>query len=116
MNQRLAETRLKMKQAIDARWRRGYNNRARCPSLRRMAEYIEAMLGYRTEIVEGYYNTDRKPRGFRYITSSGKGRRGNRLLVFDAADNKLLDHNSAETYRHNTEVASWILRQEQAAD
>lgn len=65
----------------------------------------EANAGYRASIVEGYCNTDRKVGRFRH---PGKGRRGNRLIVKDAAGNVALDHNAAETYRTNSEVVYWM--------
>jgi hypothetical protein len=40
----------------------------------------------------------------------GKGREGNRIIVCNADSKKVLDHNSAETYRQNSEVETWLER------
>jgi hypothetical protein len=83
--------------------------RKRAPQLATLAKFIEAEIkGVRTRLEEGYCNTDRKPRGLRYITRPGKGRRGTQLKVFGAKGVCIFDHNSAETYRHNSEVVRWI--------
>ena len=102
------------------------------PKARRLAAiaaWINAnMPGYKAEIEKGYCNTDFKPKGLRYITRKGKGRTGNRLMVYRPlteqeraegekphwlyGDRKLvLDHNAAETYRCNSEVESWLVEE-----
>lgn len=82
-----------------------------------IAKWINAhrlVLGLRAEIVEGYCNTDRKVGRLR---SPGKGRTGNRLLVYPLHKGErdglgrfrpVLDHNAAETYRSNDEVERWL--------
>lgn len=65
--------------------------------------------GYVAKIVEGYCNTDRKIPGTRLI-HPGKGRRGNRLIVHKNGE-VVFDHNASETYRHNSEVESWLERE-----
>ena len=63
---------------------------------------------YRAYIEEGYFNTDRKIPGTR-LRSPGKGRYGNKLVVFDTkTGNVVFTHNAAETYRMNYEVEDWI--------
>lgn len=62
----------------------------------------------RVEVTRGYCNTDRKPRGCRYITRKGRGRWGSHLRVYDVDGVKLLDHNNAETYRTTRDVVRWI--------
>jgi len=64
------------------------------------------------EITEGYCNTDRQIGRLRH---PGKGRHGNRLIVRVRSARKLfsewprlLDHNSAQTYRNNGEVEQWL--------
>ena len=108
------EVREKMERAVATQFAFPVSKRTRCPRLATMARYIEEHLGFQTEIKRGYCNTDRKPRGSRIITSPGKGRRGNRLIVRDASGEVILDHNAAETYRYNVEVAEWILGMEAA--
>jgi len=56
-------------------------------------------------------STDRKPKGCRYITHKGKGRKGYRLRVYgpaysptDLARPVVIDHNSSEPYRTNREA------------
>lgn len=76
-----------------------------------IAKYINEHpeLGLRAEIEKGYYRSDYKPAGFRYIVRTGKERVGNRLKVWLAATSELVfDHNSAETYRTNQDVELWL--------
>lgn len=69
-------------------------------------EINEKLPGFQARIEEGYCNTDRKVGRLRV---PGKGRRGNRLIVTDEATGEVvLDHNAAETYRHNSEVEAWL--------
>lgn len=64
-------------------------------------------------IEEGHCNTDRKIKGTR-LRHPGRGRTGNRIIVrwrhLGTLDpgSVVLDHNSAETYRHNGEVEQWL--------
>jgi len=67
----------------------------------------EHIPGYTAKIVEGYCCTDRKIPGTR-LRHAGKGRTGNRIIVTNPCDVVVLDHNSAETYRHNDEVEFWL--------
>lgn len=81
----------------------------RTPRISVLAEFIKTeMPELRVSVEQGYCNTDRKPAGFRFITSPGKGRKGNRLKVQNKDGTFLLDHNSAETYRSNDEIVRWI--------
>lgn len=84
--------------------------RVRAPSLDKMAAFIEAQFpDLRTEIEPSWCSTDQKIPGTR-LRRPGKGRSGRKLKVFRRADGELIyAHNSAETYRRNAEVASWIL-------
>jgi hypothetical protein len=79
----------------------------RAPRLKRLAEIINATGRFTATIEPGYCNTDRKPKGVRWRIP-GKGRRGNRLIVRWANGEVALNHNSAETYRHNGEVVEWM--------
>lgn len=80
----------------------------RAPRLATLARMIEALPhALRCELSEGYCNTDRQPKGCRYITRTGKGRTGTRLTVRNRHGIIVLDHNSAETYRTNQEVLDW---------
>lgn len=73
--------------------------------LKAIAAWINAnMPGYRAEVSSSYCNTDRKAGRLRI---PGKGRTGNRLVV-RKGDAVVLDHNSAQTYRTNAEVESWL--------
>ena len=79
------------------------------PTIKSCAREIKDRWPFLSVIVErGYCNTDRKPKGFRYITKPGKGRWGTRLIVRDRRSKVLLDHNNAETYRRVSEVQCWI--------
>lgn len=98
------------------------------PKVRRLGA-IAAWINANTAVLElratterGHCNTDWKPAGFRYIVRPGKGREGTRIKIFSttskatrgaahfgaAEPGLLLDHNSAETYRHNFEVEKWL--------
>jgi hypothetical protein len=76
-----------------------------------LADYINRNLPYTAEVVRGYCNTDRHISGTR-LRSPGKGRWGNRLIVRDWGGCVVFDHNSAETYRTNSEIVDWIKKQE----
>lgn len=80
------------------------------PKLKTLAAIINADGKFTATIVEGHCNTDRKIPGTR-MRHPGKGRVGNRLIVKDKKGNVVLDHNAAETYRHNGEVVEWMRRQ-----
>lgn len=75
--------------------------------LKTIARWINENVPELTAVVEkGYANTDRKIGRLRW---PGKGRTGNRLVVRRNAV-VVLDHNSAETYRTNSEVEYWLER------
>lgn len=85
----------------------------RCPRLATIARWVnEQFPGWEAHVERGYCNTDRKIGRLRW---PGKGRRGTRLIVRErgqsalSRDGLVLDHNAAETYRHNGEVLDWFL-------
>lgn len=89
----------------------------RAPRLHQLAEMINRDFPELEAVIErGYCNTDRKPRGCRYITRKGKGRTGNELIVYSRRETnpsgigrlQIFRHNAAETYRRNSEVVDWI--------
>ena len=82
----------------------------KAPRLKTLAAQINEKFPDLVATVErGYCNTDFKPKGCRYITRTGKGREGNRLIVKLRSTGKVvLDHNSAEAYRSNEEVVERI--------
>lgn len=81
----------------------------RPPRLKQLAADIERLFpDLVTRISKERCNTDRKIAGTRLI-HPGKGRWGNRLVVTERRTGRVvLDHDSAETYRHNGEVVRWI--------
>ena len=99
--------RIQMRNAIAARFSK---KPVRSPSLFAMAIFIRQFFGLNVNVFKSSCDTDRKAGRLRI---PGKGRNGNRIQIFDKAGVILLDHNSAETYRHNTEVAEWIFNNEQ---
>ena len=106
----LPEIREKMQQACDTKLKSTFWKRVRCPSLIQMARYINAtMPQYNATVRSSWSNTDRK---IGRLRSPGKGREGNKLTVKDSSEHKVFEHDSSETYRHNTEVAQWIFSQE----
>jgi hypothetical protein len=82
--------------------------RVRAPQLAKLAEFIRTEMGLRVTLEPSYVSTDRKPKGLRYITRQGKGRRGTRLQVFATDDTCMYSHNSAEGFRTNSDVVRWI--------
>jgi hypothetical protein len=78
------------------------------PRLHTIARLInDRCRGFHAEVVEGYCSTDTKIAGTR-LRRPGKGRRGNRLVVYDRKGRIILDHNSAVPYRTNSEVLEKI--------
>jgi len=78
-------------------------------TIKRLAKEIRAAHPkWRVEVDQGTCNTDRQPRGCRYITHVGKGRKASRIKVYDAKGVLLLSHNNAETYRRVSEVREWM--------
>lgn len=78
--------------------------------LKTIAKWINENTKFTATIRRSYCDTDRKPRGYRYITSPGKGRHGYLLEVRNDKGEIIYDHDSAETYRTNAEVENWIKR------
>ena len=76
----------------------------RLPTLAKWINANMADKGYEAKIEGGYCNTDRK---IGRLRCPGKGRTGNQLVV-TRYGTKVLDHNSAETYRTNQEAESWL--------
>lgn len=92
----------------------------KAPNLIKIAEWINENTTLVAKIIKGYCNTDSKIVGTRFIRK-GKGRFGNQLIVAinakklaDAecwginAEHLVFWHNSAETYRRNSEVVFWL--------
>ena len=82
------------------------------PRARRLGEIAAAIngsdTGYRATTRPDSVSTDFKPKGLRYITRKGKGRRGVELEVYNPQGARVLRHSSAETYRTNREVERWL--------
>lgn len=75
--------------------------------MKRVAAWINAsMPGYRATAEPWTTSTDRKVRGSR-LRWPGKGREGYLLEVWKGEE-RVLRHNSGETYRSNDEVERWI--------
>lgn len=80
-------------------------------TIARLAEEIRKLRPKWSVVVDQVtYSTDRKPRGCRYITHVGKGRKGARIKVYDARGTLLLSHNQAEPYRRTSDVREWMAR------
>ena len=73
-----------------------------------IADWINTNTDYIAKVRETIENTDRTHKGYRYITSPGKGRKGFILTVTTQAGKRIYEHNSAETYRNNQEIEEWI--------
>lgn len=78
-------------------------------SLKALGRYVEERFPFlRVEIGKGYCNTDTRVAGTRFIRR-GKGRTGTLFTVFRRKTNeRVFQHNAAETYRRNSEVERWI--------
>lgn len=75
--------------------------------LKTIARWINENLsgrGYSASVSDGYCDTSTKVGRLRW---PGKGRYGNHLMVWHKGE-MILSHNSAETYRTNAEVESWL--------
>lgn len=78
-------------------------------TIKSLAKEIQQRWPHLNVSVErGFCNTDRKPKGCRYITHVGRGRYGSQIIVKDTTGVVLLNHNNAETYRRTSEVRDWI--------
>ena len=78
------------------------------PRLKTLAKQIESLgLGLKCEIRPVTVSTDRHIAGTR-LRRVGNGRTGNRLTVRDTQGRIILQHDSAETYRRNSDVEDWI--------
>ena len=117
----LEQVKEKMQKSIDTRFERYSFKRTKCPTLKTMSKYInEKFPYYKAEIVKGFDCKEIKPQGSRKVTRR-TSYYGNKLVVYDTRikaknifnpENIIFQHNSVETYRHNTEVAEWILKME----
>jgi hypothetical protein len=80
------------------------------PRLATIAKSInEKCTGYTAVVDVGYYNTDRKIVGTHFI-HKGKGRRGNRLTVRDRTGKVVLEHDSSDPWRTNSEAMEKVER------
>lgn len=104
----------------------GSRDPKRCPSLTQLAEFINdefPMLD--AKVLASWSSTDRNLAGTRF-RKPGKGRRGNKIVVRATAAVKItgmfrriddfnpgeivFQHDASETYRRNSEVATWIVK------
>lgn len=68
----------------------------------------EKVPGITATVEKSWSNTDRKIAGSRLI-HPGKGRHGNRIIVKRTRTGEvLIDHDSSETYRSNSEVVDKV--------
>lgn len=111
---KLEEVKTKMQRAVETEYHRNTWQRVRCPSIAKMAEYVRAVFPDLKVRVEESEDTKDRPAG--RLRIPGKTYYGKRIVVINRDGNKLLDHDSSETYRHNTEVARWILKREEELD
>lgn len=102
----------KMVKALETQFSRKYE-RVRCPSLKVMAEYInEVFPQYKASVRVTTSSKERSGKGCRYVYSR-RYYDGNMLEVMDKKTFKnVYQHDSTETYRCNTDVANWIIREE----
>ena len=78
--------------------------RRKLPAIRTLKDLARAINGldngYQATVQSSWSNTDRrKPRGQRYRTHIGKGRKGLRIKVRSPDGVVVLDHDTSETYR-----------------
>jgi hypothetical protein len=69
----------------------------------------EKCPGFTAFVDVGYYNTDRKIVGTHFI-HKGKGRRGNRLTVRDRTGKVVLEHDSSDPWRTNSDAMEKVER------
>jgi hypothetical protein len=96
-----------MKDSYKSRWTKEI---VKAPSLIELARFISEVMKLKVELAESWSDTDRS---IGRLRSPGKGRHGKRLKVFKN-DQLIFDHDSSETYRHNTDVCHWILEHSNA--
>jgi len=74
-----------------------------------IARWINKNLPELEAVIErDYVNTDRKLAGTRFV-HRGKGRRGNKIIVYKRRNRApLFSHSAAGTYRSNAEVERWL--------
>ena len=104
-----AEIKKIKKQMEDAiKCRLGLDEKVRCPRLKKMAEYIDAVFpDFTTQIIPWSESKDRK---IGRLRSPGKTYEGHKLYVRSVAtDNIVFEHTTTETYRVNADVARYIL-------
>lgn len=110
-NKELKTIEEKMRKAIDTQFKkRVYEEKVRCPSLSKMAQFINAKFPNLTATVSmGYsYTKDRKMGRLR---SPGiRDYQGNELEVKDKEGAIIYTHDSTETYRSNIDVAEFIFK------
>jgi hypothetical protein len=94
-----------------------FDPKRRRPNIHQLAAFInEKLPGYRATVQPWKTSTDRKIPGSR-LRWPGKGRQGYRLEVEDTTVRegclemhpRVFTHETGETYRHNGDVARWIL-------
>jgi hypothetical protein len=100
------EVKNKMVQAIATRCKK---YPIRCPSLKKMALYVNENLSpdYTAQVDIGESTTGRK---YGRLWGSTHTYSGNRIKIKNKKGEIVLDHNSVGTYRYNCEVADFILK------
>ena len=104
----LKQIREKMIAALATEYKRGVCDRVRCPSLKKMVQYInEAVDGFIATLEDWSEYKGRKAGRVYYTRQTYYG---HKLTITDMkTDNVVKEHCSCETYRRNTDVARFIL-------
>lgn len=99
----------KMIQAIKSEFKNwSFSEKVKCPSLKKMAAYINTIFPELDAKVESW--SEYKGRKAGRIYYSGQSYYGNRLTVKDKnIQREIIQHESTETYRVNTDVAKNII-------
>ena len=111
MNAKLKHIRERMAKAVATENRPRRYERIRCPSLKQMALYANERVDGLTAVISRDSDTRVRKAG-RLIFSSNTVE-GNVITFFNRKGEKIKNHNTAETYRRNTEIATFILEAEE---
>ena len=91
-----------------------WNDKVRCPSIKKMAEYIKAKHPeYEVQLRTTSCIKTTKPRGYRYTTGGGTRDYTGLILTVLLGNQIIIEHDTTETYRLNVDVASKIIELEQ---
>ena len=103
----LKQIREKMIAALATEYKKFPCDRVRCPSLKKMAQYINEVADGFIAALEDWSEYKGRKAGRVYYTRQTYY--GHKLTITDVSGKELMQHRSSEAYRKNTDVARFIL-------